>query len=139
VELKRARLSDSPLLAGMNLCLIRDEGHPNRMKTAALTRRMRGWLGGAYEARLFTVRGAVAGYCLFRREKGFLYVRQFYVRPGFRRRGIGRKAFEGMRRKVWGAFPLLQLDVLTGNRAGIRFWRSLGFKPRVLRMERTNS
>ena len=139
MNFKRATPQDSALLAEMNRNLIRDEGHRNAMNVTQLTRRMRGWLKGNYRAYLFELGTVLAGYCIFRKEKDFLYIRQFYIKPRFRRKGFGRKAFEWLCQRVWKNQPLLRLDVLVGNQAGIRFWRAVGFKDYCLTLERKKS
>jgi ribosomal protein S18 acetylase RimI-like enzyme len=136
MEIEKAKLRHSPLLAEMNHQLIRDEGHRNKMNQSQLARRMRNWLGDGYQAFLFKAQDKVIGYCLFRKEKEFIYLRQFYVDRLFRRKGLGRKAFSLLRDKAWKSAPGIRLDVLVQNRAGIGFWKALGFKDYCLTMER---
>ena len=136
MQVRRADLSDSHLLAQLNHQLIRDEGHRNPMSLAELEARMKGWLDGQYEAHIFSVEAETVGYVLTRTEAEYVYVRQFFILPGYRRRGLGRSAFHWMLDKVWKDSPRLRLDVLTGNKDGITFWRSLGFSDYCLTMER---
>jgi len=123
------------LLAELNGQLIRDEGHRNPMTLAELEARMRGWLTGEYEAVLFLQQGQAAGYALFRREPEHVYLRQFFVRPEFRRQGIGRAALGWLREHAWADASRVRLDVLIGNAAGIAFWRAVGFRDYCLTME----
>jgi len=116
-------------LAAMNAGLIGDEGHPNPMDEPALRARMARWLeSGAWRIDLFLVAGEVVGYAAFRRERDAarppaerLHVRQFYIRPGFRRRGRP-------------GLPV-RIEVLEGNAGGRAFWRALGFRPHATTME----
>ncbi len=128
--------ADSPVLASMNQQLIRDEGHRNRMTVAELDERMRGWLASDYRALIFENDGEVAGYVLFRGEPEYIYLRQFYVRPELRRRGIGRAAMEWLVANVWNEGARIRIEVLAGNAAGIDFWRAIGFREYALTMER---
>lgn len=138
MKIQKAHPQDCQLLARMNHQLIRDEGHRNPMKQTQLARRMKKWMGGEYTAYLFKEREKIIGYCLFRKEKGFVYIRHFYVERVFRKRGLGRRAFNKLRKEVWKKAPVLRMDVLVGNKVGLHFWKDLGFKDYCLTMERNN-
>ena len=138
MQLRKAVLADLRSLAEMNRQLIRDSGHRNPMNLVQLTRRMKGWLQKEYQAWIFLEKSQVAGYCLFRREKEFLYIRQFYVGRPFRRTGLGRRAFGWLRRNPWKTEKRLRMDVLVGNKGAIDFWKAVGFKDYCLTMEREN-
>ncbi len=134
MEYRRATIADAPALAVMNAQLIRDEGHRNRMSPAELEARMAGWLGGDYEAVVFEEAGRSAGYALFRRDPEYVYLRQFFVQPACRRRGVGRAAFGWLRRHVWHG-GRVRVEVLVGNTAGVAFWRAVGFGDYCLTLE----
>ncbi len=127
--------ADALVLAQMNLSLIRDEVHRNRMSVAELKQRMLGWLQGEYQAVLFEDESSIAGYALFKREHEWVYLRQFFVKSDKRRRGIGRAAIGWLLANYWKDSPRIRLDVLSGNLVGIEFWRSLGFTDYCLSME----
>jgi GNAT superfamily N-acetyltransferase len=135
ITFRLAALSDAPALAEMNHRLIRDEGHRNRMTLPELRERMEGWLRGEYRAALIDHGGAPVGYALFRRESEFVYLRQFYVAPEYRRRGVGRAALAWLRETAWAGAPRVRIDVLVGNETGIAFWRAVGFRDYCLTME----
>ena len=135
MDYRRATPADAGLLASLNWQLIRDEGHRNSMSVPQLEARMAGWLSGEYEAILFEDAGQTLGYALFRREPEFVYVRQFFVCPEFRRQGVGRRALTWLAAHA-SVGQRLRLDVLTGNAAGIAFWRALGFQDYCLTLER---
>ena len=136
MQVRRADLSDSQLLARLNHQLIHDEGHRNPMSLTELEARMRGWLDGLYEAHIFSVEAETVGYVLTRTEADYVFVRQFFILSEFRRRGFGRSAFQWMLENVWKDSPRLRLEVLIGNKSGIAFWHSLGFSDYCLTMER---
>lgn len=131
---RRATVLDAPALAAMNWQLIRDEGHRNPMTVPELTARMASWLGGEYEAILFQDLEQVVGYALYRREVSSTYLRQFFVLPECRRRGVGRAAIEWLRAHAWGG-GRVRVEVLVGNAAGVAFWRASGFADYCLTLE----
>lgn len=131
----KGALDDVRLLAEMNSRLIRDEGHRNPMTSRELEERMRRWLlTGEYEAVLFGGPPAEA-YALFRRDGDSVHLRQFFVERQFRRKGIGRAAFETLLREVWPAERRVTVDVLVSNQVGRAFWALLGFREYALTME----
>lgn len=138
---RRAEPTDAPLLAQLNRQLIQDEGHRNPMSLEQLEERMRRWLHADYAAHLFFLADSASdedpfGYVLTRDAAEYLYIRHFYISPAFRRRGLGRLAFDWMLDNVWHDTARLRLDVLVGNESGIAFWRALGFRDYCLTMER---
>ena len=135
MRLIRAELSHAPALAELNRQLIRDEGHRNRMTLEQLEQRMKSWLAGEYEAHLIHDNDRLAGYALARREDEHVYIRQFFIVPAMRRRGLGRAAMEQLADHEWSG-SRLQLDVLVSIQAGIAFWRAVGFGDYCLTMDR---
>jgi ribosomal protein S18 acetylase RimI-like enzyme len=119
----------------LNAQLIRDEGHRNAMSVGQLAERMTAWLHGEYEAVVFEDRGVVVGYVLFRREPEFVYLRQIFVSPEFRRQGVGRQAIAWLWLNAWRGVSRVRIDVLVGNVPGQAFWRSVGFRDYCLTME----
>lgn len=135
MEYRSATPADAGLLAAMNLALIRDEGHRNRMTPQELESRMAGWLMSDYRAIVFEEPSAPVGYALFRDEPDHIYLRQFYVKPERRREGIGREAIQWLRANAWRDATQIRLDVLIGNEPAIAFWRAVGFGDYCLTME----
>lgn len=132
---RKAGPGDAALLAPLNAHLIRDEGHRNTMSVPQLAERMAKWLRGEYRAVVFESAGAVVGYALYREEPDHVYLRQFFVAPGQRRRGIGRGALDWMWAHAWRGERRLRIDVLAGNANGIAFWRGVGLKDYCITME----
>jgi len=138
VKIRAAAPKDSGLLAPMNHRLIRDSGHRNPMNIDQLTRRMRRWLKGEYKGCVFEMDGKTVGYCVYRKEEDFLYVRQLYIERAYRRKGLGLEVVKIMRKTIWKNYPLLRMDVLVRNRPGVHFWRAAGFKDYCLTLESVN-
>ena len=132
-----ATLADCPLLAQLNHQLVRDEGHRNRMTVVELEERMRGWLSGdtEYRAVLFEERAEIIAYALFREGPEQIYLRQLFVVPQRRRQGIGRKAVDLLRTRVWSRTKRLTVDVLVTNTGAVGFWRAVGYKDYCLTLE----
>ena len=119
----------------MNERLIRDEGHRSGLTRQSLEPRMSRWLAGDYRAAIFSVDGEPVGYALWKPGSDHVYLRQFYVEPAFRRKGCGKAGIKWLINNVWGEFALVRLEVLVGNDAGWRFWRSIGFEDYCVTME----
>ncbi len=135
MDMQKASQPDCSLLATLNHQLIRDEGHRNSMTVDQLTIRMESWLATDYAAYIVRLDAEPTGYALFRTETEFIYLRQFFVHPDFRRRGIGSSAFQWLNDNIWHN-ELVRIDVLCANNAGIAFWRSMGFDDYCITMER---
>ncbi|MEO0596612.1 MAG: GNAT family N-acetyltransferase, partial [Chloroflexota bacterium] len=87
----------------------------------------------------------VIGYMIFLRRndeyypyRDSIYIRQFFIQPSYRRRGIGQVVFD---RIVNGYFPndvALTLDVLESNNEAKAFWEKLGFSDYHTTMRRAS-
>ena len=93
-------------IAQMNIQLQRDEGSRVMTRADALARLER-WLKGTYRCVVFVQDGGIIGYAVYRPTNpdteghlGGIYIRQFFIMTDWRRRGMGRQAFERMRAKV---------------------------------------
>lgn len=91
--------------------------------------------------------GSAIGYaCVFGRvppdepdegSEPHAYVADLYVTPGHRRRGVGRRLMAEAERFARGnGVPKIELSVLAGNEAAVRFYRGLGYDVRILRLTR---
>lgn len=132
---RQATLADVPTLAAMNHRLIEDEGHRNPMNERELAERLRSWLGGRHVATLFDLDGRSVAYALWKDEPDWVYLRHFFVERDVRRRGIGRGAIRSLLGEVWPPGKRVRVEVLTGNAAGMAFWRAVGFRDYVLTLE----
>ncbi|MDX2006739.1 MAG: GNAT family N-acetyltransferase [Meiothermus sp.] len=134
MNLRPALPADCALLARMNKQLIEDERSRNPMTLEQLERRMARWLArGEYQVELIETERPV-GYIVYRTspdefypEQKVVYLRQFFIARECRRKGLGRAAIAlWMESRVTECSRVI-LEVLAKNRAGLEFWRSLGF------------
>lgn len=123
---------DLDLLAVLNKQLIEDEQHDNRMSLDQLRERMQGFLRSNYRAYLFENGAQTIGYALVDHARQPLYLRQFFICREVRRKGYGKKAFHQLLNLL--ATECIDLEVLSWNEKGIKFWRALGFKDRSIYM-----
>jgi predicted acetyltransferase len=135
--LQIATVDDVPELAAMNRMLIEDEDSPNPMSLEQLEARMHRWLSnGEYHAVIIHRNDEIVGYVLYREEPDahditqvLVHVRQFFIKRAYRRRGIGRTAFEQVVRSHFPPSAVIVLEILATNLQGRAFWERLGFMP----------
>jgi GNAT superfamily N-acetyltransferase len=132
-----ATSTDADILGELNHQLIRDEGHRNRMSIPELVARIKDWLANGYRVSIFEDDSGVLAYALYREEKDYLYLRQFFVLRHRRRNGVGRQCIEKLVTEIWPQDKRITVDVLCHNQAGIAFWRAVGFSDYCLTLERT--
>ncbi len=75
------------------------------------------------------------GYALYRQEPEWLYLRQIFVVEEMRRKGFGRRFIEWLKDNPWKQCKRIRTDVLVDNKAGIDFWKAVGFKEYCITME----
>ncbi|NLW69478.1 MAG: GNAT family N-acetyltransferase [Eubacteriaceae bacterium] len=128
--------ADISRLAKLNKQLIDDEGSSNTMGIDQLEKRMAGFLAGNYDAYFFVEDYEVVGYALVDKSAEPLYLRHFMIERGFRRKHLGTEAFNLLMDYL--RCDKLDVEVLSGNAAGVGFWESLGFREvsRYLRLNR---
>jgi len=123
------------MLAELNHQLIRDEGHRNKMTVPELEERMKNWLTSEYTAVIFEDGAGTVAYALYREQLKEIYLRQLFVVRNRRREGIGRKAMDILRSKIWTKGKRLTVEVLVKNEAAIAFWRAVGYRDYSLALE----
>ena len=107
------------------------------MMIPELEARMAGFLSDGYDAYFCLDGGArVVGYALVNMAATPLYLRQFFICRGERRKGYGKEFFSALLEHL--NITTIDIEVLSGNEAGVAFWESLGFKRRsiYMRLER---
>ena len=132
---RMATADDCPRLAELNHQLIRDEGHRNRMTVSELEERMRNWIAHEYRAVIFEEGDEIVAYVLYREDGQEVYLRQLFVVPCHRGRGIGRRAVEILRSQLWPKSKRLTVAALIANKRAIHFWRSIGYTDYALSFE----
>ena len=135
MEIVKAESSDAKRLAELNKCLIEDEQHPNPMNITELTTRMREWLATDYICYIAKQNGHIVGYCLYRDDGGYYYMRQLYVDRAHRRKGIATQLLDWLYENVW-TDKKVRLDVLAHNEDAVAFYKRYGFRIGVYRMEK---
>lgn len=146
ITLRHATLDDVAILADMNQQLIIDESSPNPMNLEELKSRMVKWLSSDRDAIIVERGDDIIGYMMFWRMddefypyKDSIYIRQFFILPSFRRRGIGQVAFDRIIEQFIDKDVALTLDVLETNPEGKAFWEKLGFVEYHTTMRRNQS
>ena len=135
MEIVKAELTDVETLAELNKHLIEDERPPNSMNIAELTQRMREWLATDYICHIAKQDGRIVGYCLYRDDGGYYYMRQLYVDRAHRRKGIATQLLDWLYKNVW-TDKKVRLDVLAHNADAVAFYKRYGFRIGVFRMEK---
>lgn len=136
MEYRTASKGDFPLLAELNRQLILDEGHANPMSVADLEHRMRAWLVRTYTAVLFLSEEKVVGYALYRSDNVGIFLRQFFICRGERRKGHGRAAVNLLLNRIWPTGATVSLEALCANQTAVDFWRAVGFEDYALTLRR---
>jgi hypothetical protein len=135
-RIEKAKGSDVDLLAQLNRQLDEDEPHPYPLPLPALTARMARWIGeGEYQVLLFRNGDELIGYAVWRAEEFGTYLRHFFICRDQRRQGWGRAAIKLLCRDAFPKDRPVNIDAAIGNKAGIAFWRALGFRDFSLGME----
>ena len=132
MEISKCSVRDVPRLAAMNKCLIDDEKSSNPMNTGELEKRMEEFILGDYDAYFFRDNGTVIGYALVRRSPKPVYLRQFFIDRNCRRKHLGKEAFAELMNVLQA--DEISIDVLPWNKAGVLFWKSLGFSETCISM-----
>jgi ribosomal protein S18 acetylase RimI-like enzyme len=133
LKLVPALLSDVDILSEMNKELIEDEKSENPMTISELTNRMKDFLNNDWKAILLVMGDQIVGYALYQervdvnRKNNTVYLRQYYIRRQYRRRGLGKSGIDLLRTKLFQN-STISLDVLESNPGGERFWEEIGFK-----------
>lgn len=135
--LQAASIEDARDLAEMNRMLIEDEGSDNPMTIDELEARIKNWLeNNIYQAVFITRNDEIVGYLLYKeerdeydREQFNILIRQFFIKRTYRRRGIGRSAFEQVVHALFSPDATIVLEVINSNIQGRTFWERLGFEP----------
>ena len=127
MEVIECTASDAPLLAEMNRQLIEDEKAETDLSVAQLEERMKAFIASEYRAFFFKEDDRVVGYALCKLAAAPVYLRQFFINRGERRRGCGRRAFHALLSRL--EVSEIDIDVFTyGMKRGRLSGRRLDLK-----------
>ena len=135
MKIIKATLDDVSNLAAMNRRLIEDERHSNPMDVGQLADRMQQWLTAEYTSYIAKDADEVLGYCLYRDDGEFYYLRQLFVERQHRRSGIATEFLDWMYHHIWQD-KHVRLEVLSHNTEAIAFYEKYGFAVTCLGMEK---
>ena len=133
MQIQKCTLENVSLLAQMNNRLIEDEKSTNSMTVAELEERMHGFLSTDYSVYFFIEESCVVGYALVKDTEKPLYLRQFFIEREFRRKHLGRQAFQLLMDYLRA--DTINIDVLPWNEPGLHFWKSCGFAETCISMQ----
>ncbi len=125
MEIRKCTIEDIGKLAQLNKQLIEDEQSNNKMSVQELTIRMMDYITGDYDAYFFENDHTILGYGLIDKTRTPLYLKQFLIKRGYRRKGYGKTAFDLLLHFL--SVDGIELEVLSLNKRGTAFWQSLGF------------
>jgi len=135
MEYRFATDTDLDLLADWDLQLLRKQGHENTMTFPDLRDRMKECLDRDCKAVIFEYGGEPVAYALYRQTVAEVNLRHLFVIREHRRKGIGRKAVEILRDRVWPRNRRLTVEIPMENLPSVLFWRSLGYRDHALVLE----
>ncbi len=125
MNVRKCELKDVEMLAILNKQLIDDEKSDNPMNVKELEERMKGFLATDYQAYFFEVDDNIVGYALVKTTCTPLYLRQFLIDRKYRKQHYGTEAFRSLMELL--CVDNIDIEVLSWNEAGKRFWESCGF------------
>ena len=128
VTIQKCTIDDCEYLAALNKELIHAEGSVNPMTIRELEYRMKDFLQTFYEAYFFIERDRVVGYALIKMDCEPLCLRQFLIIQEYRQRHYGKQAFQMLLSYL--KTDSVDIEVLSNNYQGIKFWEEMGFVER---------
>jgi len=132
MQIKNCSFEDILSLAEMNQQLIEDEKAETNLNMQQLEERMKEFISSEYRAFIFYENKKIIGYALCNMFKKPVYLRQFFICRGERRKGYGKQAFNELLDYL--NIREIDIDVYAWNKTGVAFWKSLGFEKRCYSM-----
>lgn len=124
-----------PTLAALNAALLGEQRIPTDLDRPGLENRMRRYLADGFQAVVFAWNGEVAGYCLYRLNPKYAYIRHFFLDRRVSRKLLPADAFSLLRDNEFGDYASIRLDVPESAKESLQVWESMGFRPRSIRLE----
>lgn len=136
MDIRKCTAKDIDKLTELNKQLIEDEKSDNKMTFDELRTRMKTFLETDYSAYFFAEENAVVGYALIKNTSEPLYLRQFMIDRNYRRKHLGKAALELLLKELNA--DTIDIEVLSWNEAGVKFWESCGFveRSRYMRLKK---
>lgn len=134
--IEKCTYNDIDKLAALNKQLTEDEMSDNAMSIEEFKSRMKTFLNTDYEAYFFMIDSDIVGYALVNVSITPIYLRQFLICREYRINHFGETAFMLLKEKLNA--DTIDVEVLSWNEAGQRFWEKLGFAERSRYMRFTN-
>lgn len=132
MKILKCTIDDVEKLAELNKQLIEDEKSDNKMNLDELKERMKSFLESDYCAYYFMEDENILGYALVNTNVSPVYMRQFLIDRSFRRKHFGKQAVDLLIQEL--KTDSLDIEVLSWNEAGIKFWENCGFIERSIYM-----
>ena len=134
IELRRTRSEDATELAALELAYTRETRHEVG-RAAASGERKGSRLSGNELGYLIVLGDATAGYLFVRKDADPPVIERFFVKPAYRRRGVGAVAFELLKKELGAS--VFDIEVMIWNDVGRAFLERIGFRPRSLGLRHT--
>ena len=133
MELQKAVIEDCDELVEMNNQLVIDEQFDVILPQDKMIERMQDFIqGSVYDCYLMVHDNVVCGYCLVDTTKTPLYLRHLFVKKEHRRKGLGKKTIQMLLQMY--KTDSLDIEVMAWNANALKFYESIGFKPRFIGM-----
>jgi RimJ/RimL family protein N-acetyltransferase len=125
--------TDKDILLKMNKQLMEDEQFDRILSDEILSNKWDEFLtDDKFTVVLFLIDDDITGYAIVQTDLKPLYLRHFFIKREFRRKGYGRESFNAMLEFL--NTNEIDLDVMSWNERGMKFWESLGFTERCRMM-----
>ncbi len=135
MRIKKCSSEDVDRLAELNKQLIEDEKSDHKLDMKELKSRMSMFIQTDYSAYFFLEDNEVVGYALVNNHSKPVYLRQFLIERAYRRKHLGRKAIKLLIEEL--AVSEIDIEVLSWNETGLKFWENCGFVERSRYMRLT--
>jgi ribosomal protein S18 acetylase RimI-like enzyme len=133
MELQKAVIENCDELVEMNNQLVIDEQFDVILPQDKMIERMQDFIqGSVYDCYLMVHDNVVCGYCLVDTTKTPLYLRHLFVKKEHRRKGLGKKTIQMLLQMY--KTDSLDIEVMAWNANALKFYESIGFKPRFIGM-----
>jgi len=133
MQFRFAQQSDFPLVAALNHELLASDANAHLFSEPELVSRLARWVSEGHQILLFNEGDATVGYALyeirpFETKTETVFLRHFLIKPGSRRKGLGRTALAYLLDHVWPKSASVAVETKADNDPAIQLWHSFGFR-----------